>query len=289
VDDLLGSGPDDPHYTLNPNTGEIRTGNRRHGQIPPAGAELLAVEYRFGGGEAGNVPAGAINAPLDALRGVESVTNERAAVGGSNEQDPEDLKARAPSVLRHRNRAVTPDDFTELALSAGGVAKAKAIALAHPDHPGVEVPGAVTVVIVPDNEDDPPKPSPELIRHVCRHLNRHRLLTTELYVKSPAYRSVSVHARVAMEPYAASDSVQRDVIAAINAALHPLARDFGEDLFPTGLYSVLLAVEGVSAVPSLTVFVGRAEHELSKPVVVPPDGLLFGADHEITVEPRKDL
>jgi predicted phage baseplate assembly protein len=288
VDDLLGSGPEDTHYTLNANSGEIRTGNRRHGQIPPAGAELLAVEYRFGGGRAGNVSAGAIDAPLDALPGVEAVINERAAVGGSDEQDVEDLKARAPSVLRHRNRAVTPDDFTELALSAGGVAKATAIALAHPDHPGVEVPGAVTVVVVPDNDDYPPEPSPELIRHVCRYLNRHRLVTTELYVKRPAYQSISVHARVAMEPYAASDAVERAVVVAIDGALHPLARDFGEDLFPTSLYSVLLGVEGVSAVPSLTVFVGRAEHELSQPVVVPADGLLYGADHEITVEPRRD-
>ena len=40
--------------------------------------------------------------------------------------------------------------------------------------------------------------------------------------------------------------------------------------------------------PSLTLFVGRAEHELSQAVVVPADGLLYGADHEITVEPRRD-
>ena len=267
VDDLLGSGPNDTHFTLNQSSGEIRTGNRTHGAIPPAGAELFAVEYRFGGGKTGNVPPGAINAPLDALPGLEAVTNERAAVGGSDEQDVEDLKARAPSVLRHRNRAVTPDDFTELALSSGGVAKATAIALAHPDHPGVEVPGAVTVVVVPDDGSYPPVPSPELIRQVCRYLNRYRLLTTELFVKTPAYQSISVHARVAMEPYAASDAVERAVVDAIDAALHPLARDFGEDLFPTSLYSVLLDVEGVSAVPALTVFVGRSEQELSQPVV----------------------
>ena len=288
VDDLLGSGRDDPVYVLNPNSGEIRVGNREHGRIPPAGAEIIAVEYRFGGGLAGNLPAGTINAPLDALPGVESVTNERAAVGGSDEQDVEDLKAQAPSVLRHRNRAVTPEDFAALARDAGGVAKAKAIALAHPDHPGVEVPGAVTVVVVPDTGDTPPEPSSDLIRHVARHLNRYRLLTTELFVKGPVYQSISVNARVAMEPYAASDAVERGVIDAIDAFLDPLGWEFGADLFPTSLYSVLLGVDGVSAVPTLTLFVGRAEQELSQPVVVPPDGLLYGAEHEITVEPRRD-
>jgi hypothetical protein len=153
----------------------------------------------------------------------------------------------------------------------------------------VEVPGAVTVVVVPDTGDVPPEPSPELIRHVCRHLNSHRLLTTELFVKGPSYRSISVEARVAMEPYEAADSIQNGVVEAIDAALHPLARQFGEDLFPTSLYSVIQDVEGVSAVESLTVFVGRSEQPLSQPIVVPPDGLLYGADHEITVEPRRDL
>jgi hypothetical protein len=41
-------------------------------------------------------------------------------------------------------------------------------------------------------------------------------------------------------------------------------------------------------VPTLTVYVGRAEQELSQPVVVPPDGLLYGAEHDITVEPKRD-
>jgi predicted phage baseplate assembly protein len=288
VDDLLGSGPDDPHFVLNQNSGEIRVGNREHGRIPDAGAELLALEYRFGGGRTGNVPAGAINAPLDALPGVESVINERAAVGGSDEQGVEDLKARAPSVLRHRNRAVTPEDFTALAEEAGGVAKAKAIALAHPDHPGVEVPGAVTVVVVPDTADTPPEPSGELIRHVGRRLNRHRLLTTELFVKGPEYRSISVQARVAMEPYAAAGAVEQAVIGAIDSFLDPLGWEFGADLYPTSLYSEMLRAEGVSAVLNLTVFVGRAEQELSQPVVLPPDGLLYGGEHEIVVEPRRD-
>jgi predicted phage baseplate assembly protein len=288
VDDLLGSGPDDPDFVLNPNSGEIRVGDRERGRIPPAGAEIIAREYRFGGGLAGNTAAGMINAPLDSLPGVEAVTNERPAVGGSDEQDVEDLKARAPSVLRHRNRAVTPEDFTALAEQAGGVAKAKAIALAHPDHPGVEVPGAVTVVVVPDTAEKPPEPSSELIRHVGRYLNRHRLLTTELFVKGPVYQAISVEARVAMEPYAASDAVERAVIEAIDGFLDPVAWEFGADLFPTSLYSVLLGVEGVSAVPTLTIYVGRAEQELSQPVVVPPDGLLYGAEHDITVEPRRD-
>jgi predicted phage baseplate assembly protein len=299
VEDFLASGKDAPHYILNPTTGEIGFGDGQRGRVPVAGAEIVARHYRYGGGEAGNVGMGLVNAPVSALRGVEKVTNVRPAVGGRDEQDVEELKARAPRVLRSRNRAVTGEDFQALAQQAGGVAKATAIPLAHPDHPGVKVPGAVTVVIVPDTEDMPPKPSSDLIRSVCRYLGDFRLLTTEVYVKGPAYQRIQAEARVAAQPYASFDAVARDVIAAINAYLHPLGTsvghrgsgwEFGQELYPNSLYSVILEVEGVAAVRRLSLVVnGRPHDTLEQPVVVPEDGLVYGTDHEITVEPLTDL
>jgi predicted phage baseplate assembly protein len=305
VEDFLASGPEDPHYRLNATAGMIHFGDGRRGRIPVAGAEIIAREYRYGGGTAGNVGVGLINTPLTSLVGVEEVTNEWPAVGGRDEQDVEELKEQAPRVLRSRNRAVTDEDFTALAEQAGGVAKATTIPLAHPAHPGVEVPGAVTVVIVPDNEDIPPRPSSDLIRHVCRYLNRFRLLTTEVYVKGPAYQAIKVEARVAAQPYAAFDAVALDVVAALNGFLDPLGREasnsngqptgergwrFGQELYPTSLYSVILGVDGVAAVPSLALIVnGRPHDNLTQPVIVPLDGLVYGADHEITVVPLTDL
>ena len=289
VEDFLASGRDDRHYVLNPTSGEVRFGDGSRGLIPPAGADVVAAEYRYGGGDAGNVGAGLINAPLGALPGVDGVTNERPAEGGRDEQTVEELKQAAPAVLRHRNRAVTAADFTALAERAGGVAKATAVALAHPDHPGIAVPGAVTVAVVPDAEDRPPEPSPGLIEQVCRYLNGYRLLTTELFVKGPVYRAVTVQARVAAEPYAAFDAVAQDAKKAIDAFLDPRAWDFGRDLYPTSLFSVIMGVAHVSAVRTLQVLVDRRPWEMSQPLVLPPDGLVYGsADHDIVVEPFRD-
>jgi predicted phage baseplate assembly protein len=163
--DFLGSGRDDPHYVLNATRGEIRFGDGERGRIPVAGSEIVAVEYRYGGGEAGNVSAGAISTLLTNIVGVDGVTNDRPAVGGADEERPEDLARQAPRFLRSRNRAVTAEDFAALARQAGGVAKATALELFHPDYPGVEVPGAVTVVVVPSSpaiEVHRPEPSPDL-------------------------------------------------------------------------------------------------------------------------------
>ena len=54
VDDFLASGRESRHYTLNPTAGVIRFGDGERGRIPPAGREIVATHYRYGGGRAGN-------------------------------------------------------------------------------------------------------------------------------------------------------------------------------------------------------------------------------------------
>lgn len=289
VDDFLASDGDDPHYVLNATAGTIVLGDGRNGRIPPAGLQLVAREYRWGGGDSANVTSGSISTPLTALQGIDRVENLRPAVGGRDEQTVEELKKTAPSVLRHRNRAISADDFAVLAAEAGGVLRATALALAHPDHPGVEVPGAVTVVVVPDSDDVPPTPSRALLGHVCRFLEGHRLLTTELYVRGPEYLPVKVAARLGARPSAAFDAVARSAGVALDRFLDPKRWEFGRDLYPTALYDVLLDVAGVEAVESLELEVsGRPHDRLARPVVVPAGGLVYGLDHAIVVTPAVD-
>lgn len=287
--DFLASKPDDAHYTLNATAGVIQFGDGARGRIPDAGAEVIATEYRHGGGARGNkVGPGAINSPQTVLVGVEKVTNERPAVDGADEQTLEELKLEAPALLRRRDRAVTPDDFKSLAEEVGGVAKARALPQAHPDHAGVQVPGAITVVVIPDNDDRPPRPSGELIGRVCATLDEKRLLTTEVFVKGPEYQEVRVEARVTAAPYASFDAVTMSVIKALDELLDPRKGEFGRELFPTSIFSTILRVPEVVAVLSMNVFVDGTHHEVLKPVRVPLDGLVFGRNHVITVEPAQD-
>ncbi len=295
VDDFLASGAEDPHYTLNAAAGRIEFGDGEHGRIPVAGAQIIATQYRYGGGAIGNVGADTITLPLTTLVGVESVSNARAAVGGRDEQALEDLKFEAPAVLRHRNRAVTPEDFAALAVQAGGVAKSAALALAHPDFPGVRVPGAVSIVIVPDNEEMPPRPSSDLIRHVCNYLDGFRLLTTEQYVKGPTYIEIRVQTRVVAKPYIAAGTVEQLVREALDDRLDPMEWEFGQDFYPTGLFRDILRVsneagdEVVTAVTDLSISVeGVKRDDLSEPVILKPDELIYPGEHEIIVVSQAD-
>ena len=288
VDDFLASNRESLHFTLNPTTGEVRFGDGERGRIPPAGQEILAVEYRYGGGARGNVPPGD-GAVLGPAPGVDTVRAERDAVGGGDEQSVKELKARAPSVLRARNRAVSEEDFTELACQAGGVARARAIALMHPDYPGVAVPGAVTVLIVPDNADNPPVPSGDLLRSVAHYLHPFRLLTTELYVSKPRYRSVCVRAVVRADPYASPGTVERAAVAALTTFLDPRQWPFGGELYPTAFYDTLLEVPNLRAVDSLVVEVdGQPHGRLDVAVRLDRDELVYSGEHEIAVRPYRD-
>ena len=289
VDDFLHSGREDRHYVLRATRGEIVFGDGLHGQIPVAEAQILAISYRHGGGIAGNVGPRAINAPLTSPAGVKEVTNFGRQPEAWNEQSIDELKMQAPDAIRSRDRAVSAGDFATHARQAG-VLNAVAVPLMHPGFPGIEVPGAVTVAIVPDEPDRPPMPSAELLAVVSRELDSRRLLTTEVFVRAPTYLAIRVEARVSATAYAALDAVQRQVLDAVDALLDPRARAFGEDLHPSALYRAILAVPDVQAVDHLRVFVGdREQDDLTIPIAVPRDGLVYGAPgHEIAVVRSQD-
>jgi predicted phage baseplate assembly protein len=294
VADFLASTPEDKHFTVDDTSGTVTFGDGRRGLVPPAGAEIVVVEYRYGGGAAGNVPAGAIDTPLSALPGVESVTNTRPAVGGDERQTLDDLKRAAPALLRHQQRAVTAADYAELAKQVGGVADAIALPLNHPEHPGVRVAGSVTVVVVADTDDDPPVPTGGLIEGVCRHLEQYRLIATELYVRGPTFVDVAVRARVTADPYAAADGVALAADRALRGFIAPLHRDpdgtrhadFADQFRPTELYGVLLDVPDVLSVTSLEITVdGRPHDDPRQPVDLPPGALLRSGAHRVDVVP----
>jgi len=173
------------------------------------------------------------------------------------------------------------------------VAAAACLPLAHPGFPEVEVPGAVTVLVVSNSLDRPPQPSADLLEAVSRHLDLYRLLATELYVRAPRFVPVKVAAVVMSQPPASFAAVALAVVRALDAYLDPLRGDFGKDLFLSRFYEVILKVPDVREVSELTVTVGRdtyssRESSLGQPVVVARDALVYGVDHQIDVKPFED-
>jgi predicted phage baseplate assembly protein len=225
------------------------------------------------------------------VAGVEKVTNPRSAAGGADEQDLNDFIKEAPAQLRSGGRAVTERDFESVAERINGVKKARALGGRHPDYPEEKIPGAVTVVLVADSDELPPKPSAELIRSVCKEFDSVRLITTEVYVAAPTFLEIRIEARLFAAPESAFDRVAADARKRLDQFLSPLTRSFGENVSPAAIYAQLFgsgSESQVRSVEDLLIYVEGRPHEVGRPIEVPPDALVYPGAHLIVVRPEQD-
>jgi predicted phage baseplate assembly protein len=295
VSDFFASTADDNHFVLNRTTGEVQFGDGQHSRIPIANLDnpdssIVARVYRYGGGKTGNIAPGRLTDLLGGVAGVDAngITNLPPAVGGRDEETLEEAKLRAPQALKNQCRAVTAEDFESLAQQAAGVQRAKALPLAHPGFPGVQVPGAVTVIVVPDSDAPNPLPSEGLIRTVCAYLDQRRLLTTELYVVSPTYHQVRVQAEVIASGEADLAEVKRSLTDDLLTYFHPLKGGedgfgwpFGGDVFFSLVYRRVLAVPGVRRIQELILEIDGEKQPFCRDVPIEPGALIFSTEHEV--------
>jgi predicted phage baseplate assembly protein len=302
VDDFFGSKVDDTHYVLNPSTGEVRLGGVRfdgvlHGHVPVAnplnpGANIVAREYRFGGGKRGNVKSGALSTVVTSIEGIDDgkVINRFAAHSGRDEEAVEEVKTRASRSVRSRFRAVTVEDFEQLAQESGNVKRAKALPLHHPSFPDTSIPGAISVIIVPDSEATQPMPSEGTLRTVCAYLNDRRLLTAEVYVLRPTYQLVEVRGDIIAADDADLSEVKQRIEEALIHYFHPLKGGddgkgwpFGGTIFYSKVVHRLFNVPGVSRIEELDIYVDREKKERCADVDLRANALTYSTEHHVDV------
>ena len=160
---LYASGRSDRHYVVERARGVFRFPGAG-ARVPPAGAPIV-VTYTTGGGVDGNVEAGAIRELRSGVGFVESVSNPLASSGGAVTESLRSARDRSRQTVRHRDRAVSREDFEWLAYEASSeVARARTLSLESPAGRGGR--GFVGIVIVPHSIDPMPMPSRELTARV---------------------------------------------------------------------------------------------------------------------------
>jgi hypothetical protein len=291
VPDFYGSGPRDRHYVLNRLLGEISFGDGLHGMIPPLDTgNLRLTSYRTGGGVSGNRPAGTITQLKTTVPYVDKVTNVEPSTGGGDVETLDSLIARAPRMIRHRGRAVTLEDYEDLArLASTDIARAKCVPLANlaadPDAP-VQRLGSVSLIIVPRSSGARPQPSLELTRRVREYVNARRLPVGELVVVGPEYVRVDVEVAVSLSSLEGAGEVEANILATLARYLHPLTGgldglgwDFGRKPYRSDLFAVLEPIAGVDHINSLTVM----ETEERDGVRETNRFLVYSGKHKITL------
>jgi hypothetical protein len=265
VRDFYGSGPRDRHYVLDHVTGTISFGDGVNGLVPPPGpGNLRLSRYRTGGGSAGNCAAGTIAQLKTTIPYVDKVTNHEPARGGADAETIYSLRERGPRAIRHRDRAVTIEDYEDLAMLASPeVARAKCVPLydlsANPDAKGNPLPGKVSVIIVPRSTEAKPLPSRVLLERVAEYLDARRLPVVDLKIVRPDYLRVDVKAEIVLTSIDLASEVQSRVIDALRRFLHPLTGgrddtgwDFGREPYESDLLRCISEIPRVDHVSSLT-------------------------------------
>jgi predicted phage baseplate assembly protein len=301
VDDFFASGPNDPNFVLDRNTGVVTFGDGDHGRIPGVNLasptdNIVARSYRYGGGSQGNVTFQTITQLQTSVPAVNAVTNFVAAQGGTDEETVADAKLRATQALQSNDRAVTDSDFVYLATQAPGanVARANALPLFHPDFPTGQIPGVVTVVVVPNSNAANPTPNETTLQAVCQYLDAHRLLTTEVFVMGPTYRKIKVQASLVVQPGYDLATIQNTAVQNLNTFFSPLAGGpdgtgwpFGGEIYYSDIYRILIGITGVQRVNTdqLILILDNLRQPLCHDVPINPGELLYNdpQGHDIQV------
>jgi predicted phage baseplate assembly protein len=305
VADFAASDRDDPHFVLDPMTGEIDLGPavrlgdgsvRCHGKVPPEGSTVRMREYWTGGGAVGNVGAGRLTVMRSAIPYVSSVTNRQPARGGHDGETVAEAKVRAARALRGQDRAVTAEDYEAIATQAvSGAVRVRCVAPTGPGEP-------VHLLVVPDVSGygsgripfDALTPDEPSMARIAAALEERRLVGVRIAVEPPRYQGVTAAVRLRSRRTEDLDEVRAAALAALYRWLHP--RDGGPDGtgWPFGravtlgdVHAALASVPGADYVEEARLYPADpttgARGEAVPAIELGPDMLPFSYDHQIRV------
>lgn len=309
VDSFAESGPDDPHFILDATTGEVQLGPavrerdgslRFFGRVPPKGSVLRLRSYLTGGGRLGNVARGTITVLKSSIPYVADVENRAPASGGVDGEDLESVKIRGPLALRTRERAVTAQDYEQIALEAAPeVARIRCV----PAGSDPTLAGAVRLLVVPAAADDDIGrldfeqliPAEDTMVRITEHLDKHRVIGARLVVEPPVYQGITVVARLTARAHSSPELIQAEATEALYRYFHPISGGpdgtgwpFGRAVQSGEVYSVLQGLRGVEAVEDARLFgadpVSGSRGSAVARLDVAPNALVFSYQHQVLVE-----
>ena len=256
VENLFDSRPTSRHYVADPIKGEITFGDGRKGWVPPTARDSVKCEYRLGGGVQGNVGSNTLTVLKQSIAFVQTVTNPFSAQGGADPETLDEAKRRGTYAIKNRDRAITAEDYEQLALAASRrVARAKCVQASD---------GSISLLLVPkaEREDGDARaiPSRDLIDRVASYIDKRRLITARVNVGKPKLVPVSLDLTISLKAGATADRVKADVKEKVKRLLNPLhggpkgeGWPFGRAVGKADVYPVVEGIDGVDRITDLVI------------------------------------
>lgn len=266
-----------PGYVINVNPEqevEILFGDRASGRIPSSGT-LITVSYTVSSGEAGNLPENSFIVFESNPSGELIIQGITASTGGSDGESVESIRAALQSVIRTQNRAVTLQDYRDLALTVNGVYDAVVSYEANTGSPSSGS-GSVTVYPLPFVQDylnlttfalDVPEEMQIEIRSLLT-ANSVLGISVDVVEQLPLV-ATNISADIIVNDRYVNKWVKLDVETALDSLLDFQAVEFGKELRTGDVYRAIMNIEGVDSV-DLTALVMVSD---SGGTIVPPGEL----------------
>jgi hypothetical protein len=248
VPSFFGFGPQDEVYIVRQNDQQETTltfGDGQTGARIPTGINNVTATYRFGAGAA-KPPAGTIGQLAKPVTGLQRVVNPVAAGGGKDSDQPDEIRANAPSSALLLGRAISLPDFEALAREFGGVINAKAgWAWEHRQQRAV-----VKVWFIADGGDIAGDLQTFLIGQAEPNTP---LVATEATAQAPSdlviNLEVDLRANTEMVIEAVRQTLTNEKTGLLSLAQIPI----GAPLFRSRLFEAILGVNGAQSVQAMTV------------------------------------
>ncbi|MCL1848307.1 MAG: putative baseplate assembly protein [Clostridiales bacterium] len=249
------------HYLLDRDSGEIRFGDGVRGMIPWDGSPI-AASYRYGGGVAGNVAAGAISKLSTKINGVDTVDNPIPASGGADSEGTAEVMDRGPMAIRHRGRGVTAQDIEWLVREAAGASVDRIKCL-----PG-EDGQPFTLMLLPAEDGLRPLPDGELSHGVRAYLDRclpASLPGRTFGIIGPKYITTDLTVAIVPVNHFEGSIIRERAMESLRTFLHPRKGgiegkgwEFSRNVYLSEVCALLESVEGVEYALASTVTIRPA-------------------------------
>jgi len=283
-------------FTIDSNSGELVFGDSENGLIPPAGTgNIVIISCRTSHGSAGNINKGEINnmPDMNIIAGNEaekiSCYNISDCIGGADDETVDMAISRLKEKLATPQRAVTTNDYENIAKRTPGlrIARVKAVPSQEKDYSNVRI------VVMPYSLTKHPSPNEQFIEAVKKHMEQYRLIGSSIEIIEPHYIEISIYAEIV--PSFTIDNPQRDIIEKIDSYLSldgesadGSRRNFGDPVFESDIISLINSLDCVSYVKRVIISARGNGWKKAKggDIYIPFNSMVTSGHHEINLQDR---
>jgi hypothetical protein len=261
---LYMAGRGDTVFELDSEGGTVTFGDGLRGAVPESGARIKIECMRYGGGKKGNMDPGNLTGiSHPGLTVVQAVPTR----GGMDAETLDEAEKRVPGVLKHCHRAVTEDDYKQIASETPGIelGRVEVLPKFKPQQKLADIVGVISVVVLPKasyRRPANPRPDRNILARVHQYLDERRPIGVELYVIGAEYVPLGVGVSVTIRDGYAKQEVLRNVKSALYDFLWPLSPGghrqtgwpLGRSVDNQELAVIVARVSGVLTVEGVTLF-----------------------------------